>query len=152
MDEVATTNGRISALSVSTQKGTPKTNVPEAELKADFGVVGDAHAGIGHRQVSLLALESIQTLRDKGTAVSPGDFGENITLEGIDLSAMRVGSRLRIGGDAELQVTQRGKQCHGQCAVFERVGDCIMPREGVFARVTQSGRVRVGDVIEVIHD
>jgi molybdopterin adenylyltransferase len=84
--------------------------------------------------------------------VSPGGLGENITLEGMDLSAMKVGTRLRIGSDAELEVMQRGKQCHGRCAIFKQVGDCIMPREGVFARVTRSGRVRVGDVVEGIHD
>lgn len=152
MDEVGTPSGRISALSVSRQKGTPKTNVPEAELKADWGLVGDAHAGAGPRQVSLLAIESIQALRDQGRVVPPGGLGENVTLEGLDLAAMKVGSRLRIGTGAELEVTQRGKRCHGRCEIFKQVGDCIMPREGVFARVTRSGRVRVGDAVEVVHD
>jgi MOSC domain-containing protein YiiM len=149
---VGTTNGRISALSLSSQRGTAKANVPEAELRADFGLVGDAHAGPGARQVSLLAIESIRALCSPVRVVAPGGMGENITLEGVDLSILRVGSRLRIGMDAELEVTQRGKRCHGRCAIFQQVGDCIMPREGVFARVLRSGRVRVGDTVEVIHD
>jgi molybdopterin adenylyltransferase len=149
---VGTTSARISALSLSGQKGTPKTNVPEAELRADWGLVGDAHAGPGPRQVSLLAVEAIQALRDRGKVVPAGGLGENITVEGLDLASIAVGDRLRIGPDAELEVTQRGKHCHGRCAIFRQVGDCIMPREGVFARVTRSGRVRVGDPIEVIRD
>jgi len=149
---VATTSGRIKAISISAQKGTPKTNVPQANLKEDFGVVGDAHAGSGHRQVSLLAFESIEKVRRRAVEISPGDFAENLTVEGLDLSALRVGSKLRIGDGAELEVTQRGKQCHGRCAIFERLGDCVMPREGIFARVRCSGRIKVEDVIEVIDD
>jgi molybdopterin adenylyltransferase len=145
-----TTSGRIKALSVSRQKGTSKANVPEVELKADFGIVGDAHAGSGPRQVSLLTAESIQALCDKGRMVLPGNLGENVTVEGIDLLALGVGCRLRIAGQAELEVTQRGKACHGRCAIFKQVGACIMPRDGVFAKVTRSGRAKVGDVIEVI--
>jgi molybdopterin adenylyltransferase len=152
VDAVAPTVARISALSLSAQKGTAKTNVPEAELRADWGVVGDAHAGPGPRQVSLLAAEAIQTLVDQGRIVPPGGMGENLTVEGLDLAALQVGDRLRIGTDAELEISQRGKQCHGRCEIFRRVGDCIMPREGVFARVTRPGRIRVGDAIEVIRD
>ena len=137
---MATTNGRIRAISVSSEKGMPKHNVPEAELKVDFGVVGDAHAGSGPRQVSLLDMESIEQLRDKGSDVSPGDFAENVTVEGIDLSGLSVGHRLRVGETAELEVTQLGKRCHGRCRIFEKLGDCIMPRQGVFARVTAAGR------------
>lgn len=139
-------------MSVSDKRGTPKVNVPEAELKADHGIVGDAHAGHWHRQVSLLAVESINKMVAQGMAVSPGDFAENITVDGMDLLALRVGSRLRIGSSAELEVTQLGKQCHRRCAIFEQVGDCIMPLDGIFARVTKSGRARVGDVIEVLDD
>ena len=149
---MATTSGRINAISISEHKGTSKVNVPEADLQAGLGVVGDAHAGAGHRQVSLLAIEAIETLRAQGADVSPGDFAENLAVENFDLSALHVGSKLRIGENAELEVTQRGKQCHGRCAIFAKVGDCIMPRDGVFARVTRSGRIQVKDVIEVVDD
>jgi len=149
--EVGTTKGRIRALSISNRKGIPKTNVPEAELQADHGMVGDAHAGSEHRQVSLLAGEEIDALREKGVSVAPGDFAENITTQGLDLRRLKVGTRLRIG-DAELEVTQMGKRCHGRCAIFERLGDCIMPREGAFARVVQPGRIQAGDIIEVCDD
>jgi MOSC domain-containing protein YiiM len=151
-EKVATTEGRIKAISVSTEKGTQKINVPQAELKADFGLVGDAHAGPWHRQVSLLAVESIEKMIAKGAKVSPGNFAENITTEGLDLLKLSLGSRLKLGQSAELEVTQFGKTCHSRCEIFEQVGDCIMPREGIFAKVTMPGRIHVGDVIEVIHD
>jgi MOSC domain-containing protein YiiM len=152
VDAVAPTVARISALSLSAKKGTAKANVAEVDLRADWGVVGDAHAGPGPRQVSLLAAEAIQALRDGGRIVRSGGMGENLTVEGLDAAGLEVGDRLRIGADAELEISQRGKQCHGRCEIFRRVGECIMPREGVFARVTRPGRVRVGDTIEVIHD
>ncbi len=144
---MATTSGRIRAISVSSCKGEPKHNVPEADLRADFGLVGDAHAGSGPRQVSLLALESIQELRSAGAEVSPGDFAENLTVEGLDLSALTVGCRLRIGSAVELEVTQLGKRCHGRCRIFEKLGDCIMPKQGVFARVVTGGQIAAGDEI-----
>ena len=125
-----------------------KSNVPEAELKADFGLIGDAHAG-SPRQVSLLAFESIDQFREKGLDVSPGDFAENITIEGMDLSRLAVGSRLRVA-QAQLEVTQLGKKCHGRCRIYEKVGDCIMPVQGVFARVVVGGIIRVGDFVEVL--
>jgi len=149
---VATTSGRIRAISISQQKGTPKVNVPAADLQVDHGLVGDAHAGRGHRQVSLLAFESIEMVRRQGVTLAPGDFAENLTVEDLDLTALTVGSRLRVGDSVELEVTQRGKRCHGRCAVFERLGDCIMPQEGIFARVKHAGHIRVGDVIEVVND
>ena len=149
---MATTRGRIEAISISHRKGMPKVNVPEAEFKADFGIVGDVHAGAGPRQISLLAAESIDRLREQGTPVSPGDFAENITTRDVELGALKVGDRLRIGDAVELEVTQQGKQCHGRCAIFARLGDCIMPREGMFARVVRAGRIRVGDVMEVLDD
>jgi len=148
---VATTSGRIRAISISVHKGVAKSNVPAAELKADFGVVGDAHAGRGPRQVSLLAFEALDEFRKKGRDVSPGDFAENLTLEGMDLSCLAVGNRLRVAR-AELEVTQLGKKCHGRCRIYEKVGDCVMPMQGVFARVTTGGVIRVGDVIEVLDD
>jgi MOSC domain-containing protein YiiM len=126
--------------------------VPQAQLQADFGIVGDAHAGSGHRQVSLLAGEQIDQLRDTAARVAPGDFAENITTQGLDLRLLRVGSRLRIGAAVELEITQLGKRCHGRCAIFERLGDCIMPREGAFARVLQPGLIHVDDTIEVLDD
>lgn len=148
---MAITKGRIRAISISKQRGIPKTNVSEADLEAGLGVVGDAHADGGHRQVSLLAAEEIERLGEKGASISPGEFAENITTQGLDLRILKVGSRLKLGV-AELVVTQLGKRCHGRCAIYAKLGDCIMPRQGVFARVTASGRVRVGDIIEVVDD
>ncbi len=149
---MASITGWIRAISISSEKGMPKHNVPEAELQADFGIVGDAHAGSGLRQVSLLDMASIEDLRQKGAEISPGDFAENLTVEGIDLSALRVGWRFRVGGTVELEVTQLGKRCHGRCRIFEKLGDCIMPRQGVFAHVVTGGRIQVGDAIELIKD
>ena len=149
---MATTKGRIKAISVSEKKGTQKTNVPEAELKTEFGIVGDAHAASWHRQISLLANESIEKMISKGAKVSPGNFAENITTEGIDLLSLSIGSKLKAGGNVELEISQFGKECHSRCAIFEQVGDCVMPREGVFAKVTKGGLVKVGDVIEVLND
>ena len=149
---MAATKGRIKAISVSEQKGTRKVNVPEAQLRADFGIVGDAHAGKWHRQVSLLGVESIDKMVARGARVSPGDFAENITTEGIDLLDLSVGSKLKLGESAELEITQFGKECHDKCEIFEQVGDCIMPREGIFAKVTKAGQISAGDVIEVMSD
>ena len=149
---MATTSGRIRAISISTQKGTPKVNVPAVELQVDHGIVGDAHAGNWHRQVSLLAFESIEMVRRQGVALEPGDFAENLTVEDLDLAVLPVGSRLRVGEGVELEVTQRGKRCHGRCAIFERLGDCVMPRDGIFARVKRAGYIQVGDIIEVVDD
>jgi len=147
---VATIKGRIKAISVSERKGTRKINVPQAQLRADFGIIGDAHSGSRHRQVSLLPVESINKAAAKGVKVSPGDFAENITTEGIDLFALSVGSKVRLGQSVELEITQFGKKCHDKCEIFKQVGDCIMPREGVFAKVIKAGSVSVGDVIEAI--
>jgi cyclic pyranopterin phosphate synthase len=152
VEKVVTIKGRIKAISVSKEKGTRKVNVPEAELQTDFGIVGDAHAGNWHRQMSLLASESIDEMLTKGAKVSPGDFAENITTEGIDLQQLSIGSKFRLGESAELQISQFGKECHSRCEIFEQVGDCIMPREGVFAKVSKGGSIKVGDAIEVITD
>jgi cyclic pyranopterin phosphate synthase len=147
---VETTNGRIKAISISKEKGTKKYNVPTAQLKADFGMEGDAHAGDWHRQVSLLAEESIAKMRVKGATVTSGDFAENITTEGIDLQSLTIGSKLRLGSEAEVEITQFGKKCHSGCAIFQQIGDCIMPREGIFAKVTKPGQIKPGDTIEVL--
>ena len=149
---MATIKGKIKAISISQKRGTQKVNVPEAELKTDFGIVGDAHADNWHRQISLLAVESIDKMIAKGAKVSPGNFAENITTENIDLLALEIGSKLRLGESVELEITQHGKTCHTRCEIFQQVGDCIMPREGIFAKVIKAGRISVGDAIEVIND
>lgn len=149
---MATTNGRIKAISISEKRGTKKVNVPEAELKVDLGIVGDAHASNWHRQISLLGVESIDKMIAMGAEVSPGSFAENITTEGIDLRKIPIGDRLRIGENVELEITQRGKECHNRCEIYEQVGDCVMPREGVFAKVIRPGKIRAGDTAEVLGD
>jgi len=148
---VATIRGKIKAISVSKERGTQKINVPRAELKVDFGIIGDAHSGNWHRQISLLGIESIDEMIASGAKVAPGNFAENITTEGINLGALKVGSRLKLGTDVELEITQLGKKCHSKCEIFEQIGDCIMPREGIFARVVKAGAINVGDlIVEVI--
>jgi MOSC domain-containing protein YiiM len=149
---MAAIKGRIRAISVSKQKGTQKVNVPEAELRAGFGIVGDAHAGNWDRQISLLEIESIDLMAAKGAKVSPGDFAENITTEGIDLSKLKIGDKLKLGTEVEIKITKFGKECHGRCVIYEQIGDCIMPRRGVFAKVDRKGSIKVGDTIEVIND
>lgn len=149
---MATIKGRIRAISISAKKGTTKTNVPEAEVKIDFGIVDDAHGGNWHRQISLLAIESIEKMVAMGAKVSPGNFAENITTEGIELQKLPVGSRLKIGGGIELEVTQIGKECHSRCEIFKQVGDCIMPREGIFVKVISAGTIKTRDSIEVLND
>ena len=140
----------VIAVCTSEKKGTVKTPVTEVVIKEDFGVAGDAHADCTtHRQVSLLAIESINKMRGKGLELKPGDFAENITVEGIDLCSLPIGTRLNIGKETVLEMTQIGKECHAACAIRKLVGDCIMPREGVFARVIRGGRVKAGDVIKV---
>lgn len=144
------TYGRIIAVCKSDKKGTRKLDIKEGVLKEDFGLVGDAHADVStHRQVSLLAKESIEKMRALGLEVSPGDFAENLTTEGIDLLSLPVGTRLRIGKEVLLEITQIGKECHTGCAIFQQVGKCIMPEEGVFARVLRGGTVRTGDEIRI---
>jgi MOSC domain-containing protein YiiM len=152
VEKVATTKGTIKAISVSQKRGTKKTNVPRADFRVDFGIVGDAHAANWHRQVSLLAVESITKMVEMGATVSPGDFAENITTEGIELLNFPVGRKLKIGEDVELEITQIGKECHSHCEIFKQVGDCVMPREGVFAKVTQSGTIKIGDNVEALDD
>jgi MOSC domain-containing protein YiiM len=137
-------DARVVAVNVSGRKGERKTPVPKATLVPDHGVERDAHAGPGHRQVSLLAAESIAKMKEKGVDVGPGDFAENVTVEGIDLTALKVGDRL-IVGEALVEISQIGKECHDRCAIYFQAGDCVMPREGVFARVLLGGKVAAGD-------
>lgn len=137
---------RIIALCLSTRKGIPKTPVDRAELLPDHGLTGDAHAGPWHRQVSLLATESIARVRRIIPDLAHGAFAENIVTEGIDLKSLPVGTRLQLGC-ALLEVTQIGKECHNDCAIKEATGDCVMPREGIFCRVLEGGVIRVGDAI-----
>jgi len=143
---------KVIAVCSSKEKGTRKEVVPEGVLKEGYGMVGDAHADVGtHRQVSLLAVESIDRMRQKyGMRLSPGDFAENLTTEGIDLLALPVGTSLSVGKEVFLEISQIGKECHTGCAIFRQVGKCIMPKEGVFARVVWGGRVQAGDEIKVM--
>lgn len=136
---------RVEAVCVSEKKGGPKTPVDAAVLEKDRGFAGDAHAGPGDRQVSLLAVESLAKMRG-GCTVKPGDCAENILTSGVDWPALPVGTRFRIG-DAVLEITRIGKECVRKCAVYHRLGDCILPREGAFARVLRGGVVRPGDAI-----
>jgi MOSC domain-containing protein YiiM len=141
-------NGRVIAVCISTRKGEKKVPIDMAELRPRHGIVGDAHAGDWHRQVSLLAMESIDKMRMLGLDVEAGAFAENITTKGIDLTGLPVGSRLYVG-DTVLEVTQIGKECHTRCAIYQQAGDCVMPKEGIFARVLTGGSVRGGDLIRV---
>ena len=140
--------GTIVAVCTSKKKGTRKRNVGEVELREDWGLVGDAHAAAWHRQVSLLAMESIEKMRAKGLNVGPGSFAENLTTRDIDLLSLPIGSQVRVGSDVVLEITQHGKVCHDRCAIYEIAGDCVMPREGIFAKVVKGGRVRVRDTIK----
>jgi MOSC domain-containing protein YiiM len=139
--------GRVLAVNISEEKGTRKTNIQSCALLKDFGLKGDAHGGPWHRQVSLLANESIEKMRVMGLDVSYGDFAENITTEGLDLVHLPIGTEIRIGNSALLRVTQIGKECHERCAIYYQAGDCVMPREGIFAEVLNEGEVKVGDEI-----
>ena len=138
--------GKVVAVCISSSKGERKTPVAAVELREEHGIVGDAHAGPWHRQVSLLARESIDKMRALGLDVTTGDFAENLTTEGVDLLALPIGTRLSVGA-AELEVTQIGKECHTRCAIYYQAGDCVMPKEGIFARVLRGGIVRPGDKV-----
>ena len=142
---------RIIAVCRSKKKGTKKEVIAEGILKEDYGLMGDAHADCcTHRQVSLLAMESINKMRQLGLDVGSGDFAENLTCEGIDLISLPVGTQVSIGKEAILEVTQIGKECHTRCAIYHQIGKCIMPEEGVFARVIKEGLVKAGDTIRVL--
>ncbi len=140
--------GKVLAVCISRNKGERKTPVDCVRLLPNHGIDGDAHAGDWHRQVSLLAQESIEKMQRLGLSVGAGDFAENITTSGIDLPNLPIGAKLHMGG-ATLEVTQIGKECHARCAIFYQAGDCVMPKEGIFARVLQGGGIKAGDAIEV---
>ena len=141
--------GTVVAVCTSAKKGARKKNVGTAMLLPGLGLEGDAHAGFMHRQVSLLALESIQKMQAQGLDVHPGDFAENITTEGLELYSLPVGTRLQ-AGETLLEVSQIGKECHTRCAIYYQAGDCVMPKEGIFAIVLTGGKLSVGDVVEVL--
>lgn len=141
--------GRVMAVCTSPAKGTQKQDVGQAVFLEDFGIEGDAHAGKWHRQVSLLSYERIEEFRRRGAEVAFGAFGENLVVEGIDFKTLPIGTRFRCN-EVELVLTQIGKQCHHGCEIFQKMGDCIMPREGVFTKVEKGGEIRVGDMLEII--
>lgn len=141
---------KIIAVCSSETKGVRKENMNQGTLKTEYGLIGDAHADSGwHRQVSLLAVESIEKMRKMGYEVGPGDFAENLTCEGIELLSLPIGTRLNVGVKVVLEISQIGKECHSGCAIFKQTGKCIMPKEGVFARVISGGNVATGDNIEI---
>lgn len=135
--------GRIVAVCVSKKRGEKKRDIGRAIIKEDYGIVGDGHAGTG-RQVSLLAMESIDKMRNFGLDVGPGDFAENLTTEGIDLLSLSIGTRIKIGNEIIAEVTQIGKECHDRCEIYQQVGDCVMPREGIFVKILRGGRSKKG--------
>ena len=148
--------GKIHSINVSKAKGVPKSRAEKAILLKDLGIEGDAHAAPGIRQVSLLDIESIRVQmadsRAKGATVEirPGVYAENITTEGLDLAALKIGDRLKAGSKAVLRISKIGKECHSHCAIYHQVGDCIMPRKGIFAEVLESGEITAGDSLEKI--
>ena len=142
---------RVKAVCISKEKGVKKRNVSIATLKENFGIVGDAHAG-SLRQVSLLAEESIEKMREKGLSINFGDFAENIVTSGIDLKNLPLATKIKIGKNAILEITQIGKVCVSRCAIYYKTGDCIMPKEGIFAKVLKGGIIKAGNRLEVIKD
>lgn len=141
--------GKIMAVCISEKRGTQKKNIEKVRLIENFGLEGDAHGGNWHRQVSLLSYEKVRAFEEKGISVEDGAFGENLLVEGFDFKTLPVGTRLRCG-DALLEMTQIGKECHSHCEIYQAVGDCIMPREGVFARVLHGGMIQIGDEMEIV--
>jgi MOSC domain-containing protein YiiM len=143
-------NARVVSINISDKKGVRKKAVDTAVLKAGFGIESDAHASEKwHRQISLLGIESIKKMEAMGLKVGPGDFAENITTEGIDLLSLPVGTKIIIGDNVEIEVSQIGKVCHSRCAIYQQAGDCVMPKEGIFAKVLKGGTIRKGDEIKV---
>lgn len=146
------TGGIIRAICISEERGTVKHEIPSAQLIEGYGIRGDAHAGKWHRQVSLLSAERVDDFNAKGAGAGNGDFGENLVVEGVDCAKLPIGSRITIGNgetSSVLRITQRGKECHSHCQIYKRMGDCIMPREGVFAEVLKGGTIKQGDSLTV---
>jgi molybdopterin adenylyltransferase len=141
--------GKIISVNISSEKGEKKHNIGKTRLIKDFGLENDAHAGTEIRQVSLLAKESIEKMKNLGINVDCGDFAENLTTEGIDLLSLPVGTELKIGKDIIVRISQIGKKCHSGCAIFKQIGNCVMPKEGIFVEVLTEGEIKVGDTIEV---
>lgn len=142
--------GKVVAVCISEKKGTQKRDIGTSNLIEHFGLEGDAHAGKWHRQVSLLARESADIMREKGLNIKDGDFGENIVTEGIELKSLPIGTVLKIGDGITIRVTQIGKLCHDRCAIYYKAGDCIMPREGIFAEILTGGTIKAGDEITIV--
>ena len=143
--------GRVIAVCISKEKGTQKYRIPEGEFIEEWGIKDDAHAGKWHRQVSLLSYDKIQEFRAKGAEIEDGAFGENLVVEGFDFAKLPVGTKFRCN-DVVLEMTQIGKECHHCCAIFQKMGDCIMPREGVFTRVLHGGVTHEGDELVIIEE
>ena len=143
--------GKVIAVCISKEKGTQKNRIPEGEFIEDWGIKDDAHAGKWHRQVSLLSYDKIQEFRAKGAEIEDGAFGENLVVEGFDFAKLPVGTKFRCN-DVVLEMTQIGKKCHHGCAIFQKMGDCIMPREGVFTRVLHGGVIHEGDELVITEE
>jgi MOSC domain-containing protein YiiM len=144
--------GRIVAICISKKKGVQKKDVKQCRLIENHGLEGDAHAGSWHRQISLLSIEGRLVMENKGVKLDAGDFGENVLTEGVDFANIMVGNKIRLGKDALVRITQIGKECHDRCNIYYQVGDCIMPREGIFAEVLKGGEIKVDDDIEFLND
>lgn len=145
------TIGKVVSINISEKKGVRKKPVDEAIINENSGIEGDAHASSKwHRQVSLLALESIKKMQAMGLDVKPGDFAENITTEGVDLLSLPLGTKLKVGCEVTGEVSQIGKECHNRCAIYYQAGDCVMPKEGIFIKILKGGSIKVGDNIEVL--
>lgn len=143
--------GKIVAISISKEKGIPKSNIESAKLIENWGIEGDAHAGNWHRQISLLAIESIDRMKEKGLPnLQPGIFAENLTTEFINLPVLPIGTILLIGKECKIEITQIGKECHTRCAIYQKAGDCVMPREGIFAKVIAGGIINVNDEVKFL--
>jgi MOSC domain-containing protein YiiM len=141
---------KILSIAISKKKGTRKTPVETVDVVKDHGILGDAHAGPWERQISFLASEQIQEARSRGLNVDFGDFAENVATEGVDWKVLPLGTRVKLGQEVVVEITKIGKECHKKCAIYYQAGDCIMPREGVFARVIEGGTLRCGDAIEIL--
>ena len=144
--------GKIVAICISEKKGVQKKDIKKCRLIENYGLEGDAHAGSWHRQISLLSIEGRLVMENKGIKLDAGDFGENVLTEGVDFANIMVGNELRLGEDALVRVTQIGKECHDRCHIYYQVGDCIMPREGIFAEVLKGGEIKIDDDIAFLND